>query len=39
MTIQTIPNYTLIREKLDQAAGILEEKQIDCWLTLSLIHI
>src|SRR5690606_28398404 len=23
----------LIREKLDQAAGILEEKGIDCWLT------
>ncbi len=33
MSIQTIPDYTLIREKLDQAAGILEEKGIDCWLT------
>ncbi|MBE2240071.1 MAG: aminopeptidase P family protein [Caldilineaceae bacterium] len=33
MTIQTIPDYTLIREKLDQAVGVLKEKQIDCWLT------
>lgn len=33
MTIQTTPDYPLIREKLDQATGILEEVGIDCWLT------
>ena len=33
MTIQTIPDYTLIREKLDQATGILNELGVDCWLT------
>lgn len=33
MTIQTLPDYALIREKLDQAAGILEEVGVDCWLT------
>lgn len=33
MTIQTIPEYALIREKLDQATGILNELGVDCWLT------
>ena len=33
MTIQAIPDYTLIREKLDQATGILNELGVDCWLT------
>lgn len=32
MTIQTIPDYALIREKLDQATGILDEVGVDCWL-------
>lgn len=33
MSLQTMPDYTLIREKLDQATGILHELDVDCWLT------
>ena len=29
----TMPNYSLIHEKLDQAVGILDELKVDCWLT------
>ena len=28
-----MPDYSLIREKLDQAVGILDELKVDCWLT------
>ena len=28
-----MPDYSLIREKLDQAVGILAELNVDCWLT------
>src|SRR5947209_7789339 len=27
--------YAIQREKLDQAVGILDEQQVDCWLTFA----
>src|SRR5262249_60619558 len=28
-------DLTILREKLEQAAGLLEEREIDCWLTFA----